>query len=176
MPHLGTQEGKGRGHGRVLVLERELARIRVRLYHCASNQAAVGRFSLRGVANNLGLDVLGDSLKPLGNRHLSEPRQEAVGIGRRMTQGTTDELALTDAHRQMRAPNSGGAEQNRGDCPTVEALVGLTFAAVASGTYATIASCLTPAEKIILPTRPEHPLRSSELSGSAGAFIAVMAI
>mmetsp|Transcript_11643 Transcript_11643/g.36102 ORF Transcript_11643/g.36102 Transcript_11643/m.36102 type:complete len:311 (+) Transcript_11643:444-1376(+) len=93
---LGTQEGKGRGHGRVLVLERELARIRVRLYHCASNQAAVGRFSLRGVANNLGLDVLGDSLKPLGNRHL---RGSGIGHVRNhrklLDSGREDHLAHT---------------------------------------------------------------------------------
>mmetsp|Transcript_28385 Transcript_28385/g.72703 ORF Transcript_28385/g.72703 Transcript_28385/m.72703 type:complete len:231 (+) Transcript_28385:623-1315(+) len=38
-----------------------------------------------------------------------------------------------------------------------------------------MASCLGPAEKIILPTWPEHPLRSSA-SGSGSAFIAHMAV
>mmetsp|Transcript_14958 Transcript_14958/g.26043 ORF Transcript_14958/g.26043 Transcript_14958/m.26043 type:complete len:288 (-) Transcript_14958:453-1316(-) len=44
-----------------------------------------------------------------------------------------------------------------------------------SGTYATMASCLVPAEKIILPTWPEQPLRSSA-SGSGSEFIASIAV
>ena len=43
------------------------------------------------------------------------------------------------------------------------------------GTYATMASCAVPAEKIILPTKPEQPLRSSA-SGSGSAFIACIAV
>mmetsp|Transcript_31050 Transcript_31050/g.66697 ORF Transcript_31050/g.66697 Transcript_31050/m.66697 type:complete len:349 (+) Transcript_31050:419-1465(+) len=50
-----------------------------------------------------------------------------------------------------------------------------TLAALSAGTYATMASCLTPAEKTILPTWPEQPLRSSAPS-SGMAFIAVIEI
>mmetsp|Transcript_920 Transcript_920/g.3298 ORF Transcript_920/g.3298 Transcript_920/m.3298 type:complete len:381 (-) Transcript_920:302-1444(-) len=66
-----------------------------------------------------------------------------------------------DAHGG-RAPRGGGSHSAAD-----------TFSASASGTYATIASCCTPAEKTILPTRPLQPLRSSA-SGSGSAFIAVM--
>mmetsp|Transcript_52597 Transcript_52597/g.114742 ORF Transcript_52597/g.114742 Transcript_52597/m.114742 type:complete len:244 (-) Transcript_52597:158-889(-) len=49
-----------------------------------------------------------------------------------------------------------------------------TLAILSAGTYDTIASCCTPAEKIILPTWPEQPLRSSAPS-SGSAFIDVIA-
>mmetsp|Transcript_46883 Transcript_46883/g.77583 ORF Transcript_46883/g.77583 Transcript_46883/m.77583 type:complete len:217 (+) Transcript_46883:872-1522(+) len=50
-----------------------------------------------------------------------------------------------------------------------------TLSALSLGTYDTIANCLTPALKIILPTWPLHPFRSSAPS-SGIAFIAVIDI
>mmetsp|Transcript_9744 Transcript_9744/g.31351 ORF Transcript_9744/g.31351 Transcript_9744/m.31351 type:complete len:326 (+) Transcript_9744:739-1716(+) len=67
---LGAEEGECGGHGRVLVLERELAGVGVRLDHRAGHQPALGRVGLGGLQDDVGLNVLGHRREPLSNRHL----------------------------------------------------------------------------------------------------------
>ena len=67
---LRTQEGEGSGHGGVLVLQWELASIRIGLDDSASNMAAIRRIGFRWLHNDVRLDLLGNRTDPLGDRYL----------------------------------------------------------------------------------------------------------
>eukprot|EP00962_Isochrysis_galbana_P023632 scaffold7147_cov130-Isochrysis_galbana.AAC.5 len=79
--HLGAEEGECGGHGRVLVLERELAGVGVRLDHRAGHQPALGRVGLGGLQDDVGLNVLGHRREPLSNRHLRDGAGLRCGAG-----------------------------------------------------------------------------------------------
>mmetsp|Transcript_36870 Transcript_36870/g.86138 ORF Transcript_36870/g.86138 Transcript_36870/m.86138 type:complete len:296 (-) Transcript_36870:195-1082(-) len=67
---LGAQEGEGGRHRRVLVLERELARVGVRLHHRLHHLAAHRRVGVCRLLGHLAVDGGDDSGGPLHDVHL----------------------------------------------------------------------------------------------------------